>query len=59
VEERLNFIFRTDLIDAFNSPQFYNGPGANVTSAGFEAIAGQMDQSNLPRFVQFSMKVQF
>ena len=43
----------------FNSPQFFSGPVTTVTSGNFGRISGAMDQSNLPRFIQFSMKLQF
>lgn len=59
LSERFDLLFRTDFINAFNSPQFFNGPVTSVTSGNFGRIAGAMDQSNLPRFVQFSMKLSF
>ena len=57
--ERLNLIFRADFINAFNSPQFFNGPITDVNNGNFGRISGASDQSNLPRFVQLSMKLQF
>ena len=57
--ERVNLIFRTDFINALNTPQFYNGPNIDVNSANFGHISGVSDQSNLPRFIQFSLKLQF
>jgi hypothetical protein len=57
--ERFNLIFRTDFINGFNSPQFFSGPVTTVTSGNFGRISGAMDQSNLPRFIQLSMKLQF
>jgi hypothetical protein len=57
--ERFNLLFRADFINAFNSPQFFNGPITDVNSSNFGRISGAMDQSNLPRFVQLSMKLQF
>ena len=57
--ERFSLIFRTDFINGFNSPQFFSGPVTSVTSGNFGRISGAMDQSNLPRFIQLSMKLQF
>ena len=59
IGERLDLLFRADFINAFNSPQFFGGPVTAVTSGNFGRIAGAMDQSNLPRFIQLSMKLQF
>jgi hypothetical protein len=59
LSERLDLIFRADLINAFNSPQFFNGPTTDATSGNFGKISGASDQSNLPRFVQLSLKLQF
>ena len=59
ITERLDLIFRTDFINAFNSPQFFSGPVTTVTSGNFGRISGAMDQSNLPRFIQLSMKLNF
>jgi hypothetical protein len=59
IREGWNLIFRTDFINAFNSPQFFSGPITTITSGNFGRISGAMDQSNLPRFIQFSMKLQF
>jgi hypothetical protein len=57
--ERFDLMFRADFINAFNSPQFFNGPVTTVTSGNFGRISGAMDQSNLPRFIQLSMKLVF
>jgi hypothetical protein len=57
--ERFDLVFRTDFINGFNSPQFFSGPVTSVTSGNFGRISGAMDQSNLPRFIQLSMKLQF
>lgn len=57
--ERFTLLFRTDFINGFNSPQFFSGPITSVTSPNFGRISGAMDQSNLPRFIQFSMKLVF
>jgi outer membrane receptor protein involved in Fe transport len=57
--ERLDLIFRADFINAFNSPQFFSGPVVDVNNGNFGKISGASDQSNLPRFIQFSLKLQF
>ncbi|HLJ16393.1 MAG TPA: TonB-dependent receptor [Bryobacteraceae bacterium] len=57
--ERFDLLFRADFINAFNSPQFFSGPVTDVNNANFGRISGAMDQSNLPRFIQLSMKLQF
>jgi hypothetical protein len=57
--ERVDLVFRADLINGFNSPQFFSGPITTVTSGNFGRISGAMDQSNLPRFIQLSMKLRF
>jgi hypothetical protein len=59
IGERFDLLFRTDFINAFNSPQFFSGPITTVTSGNFGRISGAMDQSNLPRFIQLSLKLQF
>ncbi|MEO7142740.1 MAG: carboxypeptidase regulatory-like domain-containing protein [Bryobacteraceae bacterium] len=57
--ERIDLQFRADFINAFNSPQFYNGPVTDVNSGNFGKISGASEQSNLPRFIQLAMKLQF
>jgi hypothetical protein len=59
ITERIDLLFRADFINAFNTPQFFNGPITDVNSANFGRISGAMDQSNLPRFIQLSMKLVF
>jgi len=59
IGERFDLLFRTDFINGFNSPQFFSGPITTVTSGNFGRISGAMDQSNLPRFIQLSLKLQF
>jgi hypothetical protein len=59
ITERFGLIFRTDFINALNSAQFYNGPVTDATNGNFGRIAGATTQSNLPRFIQFSLKLQF
>jgi hypothetical protein len=57
--ERVDLVFRADFINGFNSPQFFSGPVTTVTSGNFGRISGAIDQSNLPRFIQLSMKLRF
>ena len=57
--ERTDLMFRADLINAFNSPQFFSGPVTDVNNGNFGRISGASDQSNLPRFIQLSLKLQF
>jgi hypothetical protein len=59
ITERFSLLFRADFINGFNSPQFFSGPVTSVTSGNFGRISGAMDQSNLPRFIQLSMKLEF
>jgi hypothetical protein len=59
LSERVALLFRADFINAFNSPQFFNGPVSDVNNPNFGRISGAMDQSNLPRFIQLSMKLRF
>jgi hypothetical protein len=59
ITERINLLFRVDFLNATNTPQFFNGPITDANSGNFGRIAGAMDQSNLPRFIQISMKVNF
>lgn len=59
INERLNLMFRVDFINATNSPQFFGGPVVDINNANFGRISGTADQSNLPRFIQFSMKLKF
>ena len=57
ITERVNLVFRTDFLNATNTPQFFSGPTTDVNSANFGKIVG--DQSNLPRVIQLSLKLQF
>jgi hypothetical protein len=59
IHERFDLLFRVDFINATNTPQFFSGPVADINSGNFGRISGAMDQSNLPRFIQFSMKFRF
>ena len=59
LSERFDLAFCADFINGFNSPQFSSGPATGVTNGNFGRISGAMDHSNLPRFIQLSMKFQF
>ena len=59
IGERIDLIVRCDFLNATNTPQFFNGPVMDVNNPNFGRIAGAMDQSNLPRFIQLSMKLAF
>lgn len=57
--ERLTLTIRGELMNATNTPQFYNGPNMDVNNGNFGRISGAQNQTNLPRFGQISMKLQF
>lgn len=58
--ERIELQFRAEFINAFNTPQFFNGPETNPASGNFGKIGGGVRaQTNLPRFVQFALKLNF
>jgi len=61
ITERVRFALVTNWVNAFNHPQFWNGPGAcNSPSAScFGKIAGFQGQTNLPRQIQVGGKVTF
>lgn len=59
ITETTNLTFRADFLNATNTPQFFSGPNNDVNSPNFGKIAGFSDQSNLPRFIQLSLKLQF
>jgi hypothetical protein len=59
ITERIDLQFRADFINGFNSPQFFSGPIDDVNNANFGRIAGAEEQSNLPRFIQLSLKLRF
>src|SRR5262249_40944182 len=44
IGERFNIIFRTDFLNATNTPQFFGGPETNVNNPNFGHIAGVIDQ---------------
>jgi hypothetical protein len=59
IGERYNLIFRADFLNATNSVQFFSGPVTDVNSPNFGRIAGAQTQTNLPRFIQLSLRFQF
>ncbi len=59
ITERVTLTFRAEFMNATNTPQFFNGPIQDVNSGNFGRISGALDQTNLPRFIQFSLKLQF
>lgn len=60
ITESINLQFRAELINAMNTPQWFNGPVTNPASGNFGRIAGgATSQSNLPRFVQLALKLNF
>ena len=60
ITETVKLQFRAELINAMNTPQWFNGPVTNPASGNFGKIAsGATSQSNLPRFVQIALKLTF
>ncbi len=59
IGERYNLLFRCDFLNATNTVQFFNGPVTDVNNGNFGRIAGAVSQSNLPRFIQLSLKFEF
>ena len=59
INERFGLQFRTDFLNATNTPQFFNGPVNDVNNGLFGRISGAQSQSNLPRFIQLSLRLQF
>lgn len=57
--ERITLQFRTDFLNATNTPQFFNGPINDVNNGLFGRISGAQSQTNLPRFIQPSLRLQF
>jgi hypothetical protein len=53
VLERMKVQFRTEMLNAFNTPRFGN-PNTTVTSSSFGVISSQ---ANTPREVQFGLKI--
>jgi outer membrane receptor protein involved in Fe transport len=60
ISERITAQFRAEFINAFNTPQFFIGPETNPASANFGKIGGGVrTQTNLPRFIQLALKINF
>jgi hypothetical protein len=59
IKERYNLIFRADFLNATNSVQFFSGPVVDVNNPNFGKISPAQAQSNLPRFIQLSLRFQF
>lgn len=60
ITETVKLQVRAELINAMNTPQWFNGPVTNPGSGNFGKIAsGATSQSNLPRFVQIALKLTF
>ncbi|MBI5282944.1 MAG: TonB-dependent receptor [Candidatus Solibacter usitatus] len=55
VVEKVNVQFRSEFLNAFNTPRF-SGPNTSVTSSSFGVISSQ---ANAPRQIQFGLKVLF
>ena len=59
IGERYNLIFRVDFLNATNTVQFFSGPVTDANSGNFGRISGAQTQTNLPRFIQLSLRFQF
>ncbi len=60
IKERYALTFRADFINATNTTQWFNGPDTNVNNSGtFGKIAGFSNQSNDPRVIMLSLKLEF
>ncbi len=60
ITERVSAQFRAEFINAFNTPQFFNGPETSPASGNFGRMGeGARSQTNLPRFVQLALKINF
>lgn len=59
IRERLSLTFRAEAMNATNTPQWFNRVNADVNNGNFGRIVGTGDQTNLPRFFQLSLKMQF
>lgn len=53
LKERLKLQFRSEFLNAFNTPRF-GGPNTPVTSSSFGVISSQ---ANAPRQIQFGLKL--
>jgi hypothetical protein len=60
ITERVSAQLRAEFINAFNTPQFFNGPVTDPATANFGKMGGGVrSQTNLPRFVQLALKINF
>lgn len=59
IYERATLTFRAEALNATNTPQWYNRVNGDVNNGNFGRIIGTGDQTNLPRFFQLSLKLQF
>lgn len=60
ITETIKLLVRVELINAMNILQFFNGQVTNPASGNFCRIGqGAITQSNLPRFVQLALKLNF
>jgi hypothetical protein len=57
--DHYNLIFRADFLNATNTVQFFSGPVTDANSPNFGRISGAQTQTNLPRFIQLSLRFQF
>ncbi len=53
IRERMKLQFRSEFLNAFNTPRF-GGPSTSVTSSAFGTISSQ---ANAPRQIQFGLKL--
>ena len=56
VTDRVNFQFRAEAFNAFNTP-IYAGPNTSLTSANFGQVT--ITQQNFPRNMQFAFRLSF
>ena len=59
IYERVGLTFRAEALNATNTAQWYNRVNGDVNNGNFGRIIGTGDQTNLPRFFQLSLKLQF
>jgi hypothetical protein len=61
ITERVRFGLVSNWVNAFNTPQFWSGPGScnSPSSSCFGKIAGFQSQTNLPRQIQVGGKFTF
>ncbi len=59
IYDRVGLTFRAEALNATNTAQWYNRVNGDVNNGNFGRIIGTGDQTNLPRFFQLSLKLQF